>query len=495
MWMVARSILPLLGSRMLCLGVVLLGVSAPAAAEGLLVVALRVDGQPVKTKALRIMQANAGQPTELQLTEGGRLEDGIEIEVPARTVVVVKSEHDSAIELTAGTRFRVESTSTRGEWYTLFAGSIAVQVRQTLDFFNVDFDRFVARVRGTDFTLEVDADRKAAATVRQGTVSILREVPTQLSEAASPLPMLAAARVAVAASEPARRVDLPSAEPVRRYAAPQAALAVYQGDLERAAVSNDPDALYSALNNLGLTEIVMGRLDDAQEHLERLLRLANAGGDDPWRARALNNLAAIHMRKQMWTAARATLEAALAVNRTPGAGASTRRTAQNEGNLGIVLRHLGDREGARAATMRSLALYRSMPGDESAGIARNLENLGHLDPPHAIDLHSQALGLRLNLYGDRPHTETASSRVNLGSALCVAGRTDEAIAQLEQGLAMRLALRAPTADPDLVGAYRALAECWARAAGAGRPGAAEKAAEYVRLAKIESARGVPAERP
>jgi tetratricopeptide (TPR) repeat protein len=494
MWKVARSILLVSGSRMTCCVVALLVASAPAAADSVHVVALRVDGATVKTTAVRIVQAAPGQPTELQLAEGGSLEGGIEIQVPERTVVVVKSDRDNVIELAAGTRFRVETTSARGEWYTLIAGSVAVQVRDALDFFNIDFDRFVARVRGTDFTLEVDAARKATATVRAGSLSVLREVPTQLSAGTAPLPMLAAERAVVGTAERAQRIELPPVEPVRRYAAPQAALAAYQRNLDSATRSNDPDALYSALNNCGLTEIVMGRLDHARFYLERLLRLATERGDDPWRARALNNLAAIAMRNKQWTTARQALETALAINRAPGSGASARRTAQDEGNLGIVLRHLGDREGARAATLRSLELYRSLPNDQSAGIARDLENLAHLDPQNAIDLHTQARDLRLKTFGERPHPETASSYVNLGSALCGTGRIDEALKQLDQGLQMRVALRVPSADPELVGAYEALAACWARAAGEGWPGAADKAANYVRLAKIERVRGASAYR-
>jgi tetratricopeptide (TPR) repeat protein len=179
------------------------------------------------------------------------------------------------------------------------------------------------------------------------------------------------------------------------------------------------------------------------------------------------------------------------------ATASARRMAQNEGNLGIVLRHLKDTQAARAAIERSLALYRSLPGDESAGIARDLETLGHLDPDpdHAIEWHGQALALRIKLYGDKPHPDVASSYVNLGSARCAAAPNDQALRDLDKALEMRLALRSPPVDDDLVGAYKALAACWARLAGMGREGAQARAAEYLRLANEESARGAPGYRP
>ncbi|HJY79358.1 MAG TPA: tetratricopeptide repeat protein [Burkholderiales bacterium] len=476
---------------MTCWATLLSLASAPAGGQGLVVEELRVDGKRVERTTVVVMRPAPDQAAQLTLVAKARFEPGFEIEVPARTVIVIRSEKDNLIELVGGTRFRVEATSERGEWYSLLAGSIAVRVRNALDFFNVEFDPFVARVRGTDFTLEVGADRNAAATVREGTVSILREVPTQLGDRAQPVPMLETERVAATAGDGARRFDLSRDQPLRRYNAPEEALNTYKSELERAESAGDPDAAYAALNNMGLTEIALGRPEDARADFERLLTLASTRGDVPWRARALNNLAGAQMRGQQWAAARTTLEAALAVNRSMAPAASARRMAQNEGNLGIVLRHLGEREGARAASDRSLALYRTLPGDQSAGIARNLENLGHLDPASAIDLHKQALDLRAKLYGDQPNAETASSHGNLGSALCLAGRPDEGLAELDVALKMRLALRTPTADPDLAAAYEALADCWARAASTGRPYAGDKAVEYVRRAKEERARGQP----
>lgn len=467
-----------------------------AAAQGLRIVELRVGGEVVTGEhEFRAWLPPRGEAARLKLAREARLEVGVEIEVPLRTVLVLESAANSRLELAPGTRFRANAIGPRGEWYALLAGRVAIHVRQSLDFFNVDFARFVARVRGTEFTLDTGTDNitdtaaPATATVQRGEVVILREVPTQLGELAT-VPMLATDRLRASAVEVPARLVLPQSEAVRRYGTPADAITAYEADLERAQRSNDADAEYAALNNLALTQIVLGQLESARARLERLLALAGPLGDLPWSARALNNLAAVHMRSQRWTEARSTLEAALNINRSLAPPAGARRLAQNLGNLAIVLRHLGQRDAARDAAEQSLAAYRHLPGENAAGMASNLETLGHLEAVGsgaAIDHHQQALALRRQVHGDRPHPETASSHLNLGSSLCAAARLDEAFVQLDAAGAMRLALRVPPPDAELARTYEAQAACWARAAAAGRAGAQARAVELLRQAREERA--------
>jgi tetratricopeptide (TPR) repeat protein len=464
-------------------------VAAHALAQdiGVQIVSIRVAGQP-RTEPLELIQVvpPRGELRPLRLRVSERLAAGVEIEVPERTVMVLESATGNRIELAAGTRFRVESVSGRGEWYSLLAGRATMIVRNALSFYNVEFERFVARVRGTEFTLALNGRNEAEARVASGTISVIREQPTQIGDGFPVQAMLVSERVD-ARNRPVAR--WPREEPAQRYADPSSAVKAYLLELARAENDADYDAIMSGLNNLGLSEIAAGNDAAARVHFERLLKRAEDREDEPWRARALNNLGAAHVRAEHWLEARQALEAALAINRALAPASGARRIAQNEGNLGVVLRRLGDFEAARAATLRSMKLYRDLAGnDDSPGIASNLESLGHLERDRAIELHGQALAMRQRLYGDLPHPETASSYANLGSALCDAGRIDEGLAQLDAALAIRLKRRSTLPDRDLVRVYESLSACWARAASEDRPGAAEQAVLFLRHARQERER-------
>jgi hypothetical protein len=463
----------------------------PAAAQsGMRVVAIRVAGQAqVQPVDVFLVLPPRGERRALSIVAGGTLASGTEIEVPARTVIELESPAGNRSELAPGTRFRVESVSARGEWYTLSAGRVFMRVRDALNFYNVDFERFVARVRGTEFTLSLDEPGQALAVVQEGTVSVMREQAVDWGDGSTPANVLVTEKIQAGQRSSAA---WPRTEAVLRHASPQAAMARYRADLADAEARQDVDATFAALNNLGLGEMAAGQHETARAHFQRLLTLADAGGDDPWRARALNNLAAAHMRAQRWPEARDALLAALQVNRALGSEATARRIAQNEGNLGVVWRQLRDPAQALAATQRSQALYRAIDGDtDSPGVASNLDNLGHLEPARAIDWHGQALAMRQRLHGAAPHAETALSHANLGNALCLAGRTDEGVAQLDAALAMNQARQALAKQARN---HSALAACWLMAVRAGRPGAMEKAEFHLRLATppVPVAPGAPA---
>lgn len=475
--------------QMVILAVVLLagGREASAQGNGMVLVSIRVTGQesPQSVELHPIVPPPDTPPT-LTLALGGRLPPGIAIEVPPKTVIILKSDGGNKFELHPGSRFRVDSTTTDGESYTLLVGRLSMQVVKALNFFNVDFGPFIARVRGTEFEIALADDRSAQASVQRGVVSVTREVPTQLGDGAPILPMLANERLQAGDRASAH---WPASEAAQRYANPAAAAEVYRANLAAAEREYDFDATEAALNNLGLTEMAAGRPAQARTLFHKLLDLATERGDAPWRARALNNLAAANIKLGDWPEARTSLQAALALNRALAPVGNARRIAQNEGNLGVVWRRLGDLEQARAATVRSIAMYRSVDGSgDSAGVADDLDTLGLIDkatPDKALDELTQALDMRRRLYRDATHPDVAGSHGNLGNALCDQGRIKEALWHLDQALMMRLALRAPRPDADLVRAYESLAACWAQASAAGWPEAADKASAYMAKAKAE----------
>lgn len=518
-----------------CLALLLLFASAAAAAQALRVVEVRVDGKAVATAvAIQQFLPSQREPVALQVQAGQTLSDGIEIGVPARTVVVLRSVNRNRIELAPDTRFTARVNAS-GEVHTVQGGSARFDVRSALSFFNVEFNRFVALVRGTAFEVEAGAGGEGAAAVQSGRIAVLREVPTLMQDSGRQLDMLEQ-QVLDAQSSP--RQQWPAVEAMRRYARSDEAMAQYNGDLAGATRRNDRDAQMCALNNLGLTWLARGDPAAAQKYLRRMLSMAQAGNDDPWRARALNNLGAAALEQGDLKGAVSHLENALAVNRALEPKAAQRRIAQVDGNLGLAWRRLGDAARARDYTERSLQANQQLAaGHDSAAVARNLESLGTIetDPARAMQYQRQALHMRERLYGDTPHPDLASSYINLGflatragddgaaaadygravavreklfarqdhphlaealvrhgAALCRSGDTAAGVPQCERALAMRIALSKGPVDAAVVDSYRQLAVCWAVAAGQGHSGAQEKMTQTLeRLKAYQSAGASP----
>ncbi len=505
-----------------------------AAAQALRIVEVRVEGKPVDS-AVSITQFTPPQrtPAALQVQAGQALTDGVEIGVPARTVLVLQSANGNRIELAPDTRFSAR-VAAAGEVHSVSGGSARFDVQRALSFFNVEFNRFVALVRGTAFEVEARAGGDGAASVQLGRIAVQREIPTLMQDSGRAVDMLAQ-DVLDAQSRPQQ--EWPASETLRRYSHSDEALAQYTRDLQQAEQDRDRDGQMAALNNMGLTWLARGSPQQAVTYFRRMLTMAQGNNDDPWRARALNNLGAAALERGDLKGAVNYLENALTVNRALEPRAARRRIAQVEGNLGLAWRRLGDTARARDYTERSLQANRELAeGRDSAALARNLESLGNLEsePAQALLYQREALQIRERLYGDTPHPETASSYSNLGflatragddraaadhygralalreklfapqshpllaealvrhgAALCRSGDTAGGLPQTERALAMRLSLSKGPVDAQVVDAYRQLAACWARAAGDGQYEAKERMAETLRRLKGYQASGAP----
>jgi tetratricopeptide (TPR) repeat protein len=503
-----------------------------ASAQALRVLEVRVEGKAVNT-AVSIQQFAPPQrtPAPLQVQAGAALADDIEIGIPARTVVVLQTTNGNRIELSPDTRFAAR-INTAGEVHTVSGGNARFDVQRALGFFNVEFNRFVALVRGTVFEVQAGGGGEGAVDVQQGRVAVQRDVPTLLQDTGRALDMLAQ-DVLDAQSKP--RQQWPAVEPVQRYARSEAALTRYTTDLQQAAQRKDRDGEMAALNNMGYTWLARGRPGEAAAYFRRMLTMAQASRDEPWRARALNNLGTAALEQGDARAAVNYLDNALAVSRGLAPRAALRRIAQVESNLGLTWQRLGDIVKARAYTERSLQAYRQLGNDrDNAAVARNLESLGQLsnDPAAAAQYHHQALQMRERLYGDSAHPELASSYMHLGAlatranddrdaaahygravalreklfatqahahlaealvrhgaALCRSGDTAGGLAQSQRALAMRQRLSNAPVDAGVVDAYRQIAACWAAADRYGQSGAKEKMRETLqRLKAYEASR-------
>lgn len=105
-----------------------------------------------------------------------------------------------------------------------------------------------------------------------------------------------------------------------------------------------------------------------------------------------------------------------------------------------------DLDTAERLVREAMRIWRAQEGPERPEIAICLNNLGRIEEERGnsekgVQLHRQAVDMRLRLLGDHP--DTAFSLTNLGAALTDAGRWEEAMETLQKALACyeRLGLR------------------------------------------------------
>ncbi len=510
------------------LGAAALALAAGSAgAQALRIVEVRVQGlaasAPVVITQFVPPQRN---PVPLPVRSGQELAEGVEIGVPARVVLVLITANGNRIELNPDSRYTAQRVGATGEQHQVLEGSARFNVERALSFFNVEFNRFVALVRGTTFEVQALPSGAGAAQVQSGRVAVQRDVPTLMADTVRAVDMVEHEQLD-AQTKPAQA--WPAQEPLRRYRHSSEALALYSAERRAAQDAGDRDRQLAALNNIGLTWLARGIPNEATSVFNQMLALAQGARDEPWRARALNNLGAAALEAGNDKAAVEHLQAALASNGTLVPQTTQRRTAQIWGNFGLAWRRLGDLPKAREATQTSLDAHRTLAaGADSAAVARNLEALGQLEatPAAAVPWHQQALAMRQRLYGDAPHPELANSYINLGvsaaragddaaasahyaqavalrerllggaphahlaqalaalgSALCRGGDTAAGLAPLERALAMRQALNPAPRDKDVAESLRQIAACWASAAGRGETGAQQRMTQALQRAR------------
>ena len=127
------------------------------AASNVMVERIEVDGKAVAQLAnVSMLAVGSEVPTVQTLREKDTVAERMQIIVPARTVVTLKSSNGNTITLQPGSRFTVRHVGDDGESYTLDDGSVSFDVVKALNFFNVNYRKFLAIVKGTKFSVEVE---------------------------------------------------------------------------------------------------------------------------------------------------------------------------------------------------------------------------------------------------------------------------------------------------------------------------------------------------
>src|SRR6185503_11740866 len=124
----------------------------------------------------------SGQPQTL--SAGQTVPPGAELILPRGARIALVSSNGNRITLHSGARFVAGTVTAQGESHQPLAGRIDFQVRKALDFFNVQYDRITAAVKGTDYSIEIDPAKTLKLSVTNGVVEVERQVQIRFAEAA-----------------------------------------------------------------------------------------------------------------------------------------------------------------------------------------------------------------------------------------------------------------------------------------------------------------------
>lgn len=202
--------------------------------------------------------------------------------------------------------------------------------------------------------------------------------------------------------------------------------------LERAVADADPAAELTARQNLGMVAILTGEPAEALAQLTRTLALARALDDRSAQAAALNRLGLLHFTRNELSESIDSHQEALDIFRELGDRTGTCTTMIN---LGKALAEADRGEQALPLIEQSLALA-SAAGDEVSvafaeyNLARCYRRLRRYDEAIAVHLAS------LPKLRDRGLREGEAHLADLGQTLLEAGRPQEALSRLQDGIAL-----------------------------------------------------------
>jgi len=196
--------------------------------------------------------------------------------------------------------------------------------------------------------------------------------------------------------------------------------------------SGDRAALRKAVNQLGVTGIELGALDDAEREFGRALELARVDGDDLLIAHATNNMGAIANIRGRRDEALTLYQLAIPAYQRLGNVAGL---AQSLHNMAISFRHLGQLERAAEYARRAIG-YATECGNTPllalAWLERAELSLQSGDPALA-EVGAQLAASQFGRVPD-PIREADALRV-VGAARLTLGRLDEAESALKRALA------------------------------------------------------------
>ncbi|MBU2571479.1 MAG: tetratricopeptide repeat protein [Gammaproteobacteria bacterium] len=209
---------------------------------------------------------------------GQRFLSGTEIIAPARTTIALRSNHDSEIILNPGCRLVIDTINTAGESYILREGRALFDVvKKNLSFFRVDHQgRFVALVKGTRFSADVNASKLIQFEAEDGRVEIVRFGKIRIDEGNQDIANIH--EVETIDSETNRSVSYPldMTDYLKEFKTYKDAESYYRQQLEQDLSGGDYDRIQTSRLNLGAIMLTIGKPGEALPYFEQGLEAASS---------------------------------------------------------------------------------------------------------------------------------------------------------------------------------------------------------------------------
>jgi len=435
------------------------------AAGAVTVTSIIIAGKPNPSAEVDVIVPGATVAKRVSLRVEQSFEAGTEIITPARTEIQLLSANGNRITLDPVTRFKVDAVTQDGESYSIISGTLAFKVSHALNFFHVNYEKFLAIVRGTQFVVSVEPGRQIRFRLSEGRLLVEREAKVRIRETDS----IAALRVPEILAEGHKtevsyRLDVE--EYLREFKTLKEAEDYYRNKLREDERSGDPDRTLDGLNALGVILHLLGKDQEALAVLERGLTRAEQRSDRRAAAIFANNLGAVHQRLGQFGRAIARQEMAIKYRMVLYPDGLHTDIAGSHNNLGAAYFAMGKYDEAAKHFEISLALQRRLyEGELHPGIAQLYNNLGILERTRgrfqeAKAYHQHALDILLKLY-PAAHPSVAGTYTKLGAASAALGDYAQAVKLHEKAIAVLRKLYPSQLHPEIADNYTNLGAIYA----------------------------------
>jgi tetratricopeptide (TPR) repeat protein len=430
---------------------------------------IEIDGRAGDTVSdVAIIPPGKDRAETRVLKKGTTIVQGAEIVVPRGTVLILESANGNQVQLQPGSRFKVNVAGGEGETYTVLLGQALFKVRKALNFFNVNYQSFIAIVQGTEFDMAVEPEKEIRFRLTEGRLVVQREVKVKILDG-DKVAQLTASDILAKGKKTEVSYRLGVEEYLKEFKTFRDAEDYFRQQLQEDEKSGEYERIQRGLNDLGHILLTVGRPREATGYFERLLKAAGERREEAWKALGLNNLGCAYRDLGEYGNAIGYHEESLALILKLYPDGVHPAVAGNYNNLASAYSGLGDWvrpiEYFKKALAVQLKLY---PNGVHPAIAMSYSNLGaaHIklgNVAHSLGSYISAIGylekalaLQLKLYPDEMHPAIAMSYNNLGAAYAGLRDYRQTIEYLEQALALRLKLYPDGVHPDILQSYRNL---------------------------------------
>jgi tetratricopeptide (TPR) repeat protein len=389
--------------------------SASAAELRLRVASITQGGKSIDRVSVRLTLPGTGRDETHTLELAYPLQRGTIIRVPGRTVIRLESDNRNTITLEPNTVFTIEALEPEGEAYSMCEGKAIFSVTKALDFFNVSCKRFLAAVRGTEFSVEAHPATKIRYEVTEGRVLVSRIVKVRVGEDQSNAVDELASEELSRNQKPRAEYPLNEDEYIYKFKSYQDALDHHTKRLGIAQSAEDYFSAQQILTSLGIIQARLGRADLSIPYFEEALTAAKGLRDNKRIAWALNNLSISYYELSDYTKSIEFQRRALAI----------RRTLFSEVNIEIA--------------------------DSYHNLARAYHALDDFCP--ALVFNDKALKIKRQLFTN-PRREIGESLLNIGAVFFDLGRYHKAVTYQEEALAVWEKLYPKRAHPYIALSYQ-----------------------------------------